>query len=224
MLLYLFGDAGVATYIEYDENASETIFNLESLSDGFEAIISPAVGRRMGLDIRKDDDVSLLKMPIEDENGNIHYLSEGYMDGVAVFEFSTCRAAENIKALMDKTGTTANDYSMLCLHQANKQIVQTVGMNVGFELDKVPYNAFERFGNNTMCSIPSVILLNMQDRLKNEKTTLLCSGFGNGLVVCSANLTFDYIKYANIGTYHPDPTHKTNAEWIEYWKKKIANT
>lgn len=220
----LFGDGGCATFIEYDENAPKTSFNLESFSDGFEAIISPAMARRMNFDIRKPEDVALLLEPIEDKDGNVHCLCEGYMDGLAVFEFSTKKAPDNIKELMAYTHTSPQDYPLLCLHQANKQIIQTVGVNAGFDLEKVPYSAFSTLGNNTMCSIPSVILLEKRNELTTDKTTLLCSGFGNGLVVCSCDLTFDRLKYAGISDYEPDATHKTNREWIDYWRHKIANT
>lgn len=222
----LFGDAGCATLIEYDENAAETTFNLESFSEEFEAIIPPAGdgGKRMFLDFRKPEDFETLTAPIETQNGSVSYLCEGYMDGVAVFEFSTQKAPANIRELMRATKTSPADYSLLCLHQANKQIIQTVGINAGFDTEKVPYTAFEQLGNNTMCSIPSVILLNKEKELQGEKTTLLCSGFGNGLVVCSCNLTLDRLKYAGTSLYEPDATHKTNKEWIEYWRHKIANT
>ena len=97
-------------------------------------------------------------------------------------------------------------------------------MNAGFDLEKVPYTAFENLGNNTMCSIPSVLMLTEKEKLKTEKQRFLCSGFGNGLVVCSCDPIFDHLKYAEISDYSPDPTHKTNSEWIEYWRNKIANT
>lgn len=221
----LFGDAGCATYIEYDESAPETTFNLESFSEGFEAIIPPASGRRMSLNIiEKKEDFETLTAPIKTVNDSNGYLYRGYMDGIAVFEFSTRKVPKNIQNLMAATNTSLADYPLLCLHQANKQIIQTVGLNSGFDLEKVPYTGFETFGNNTMCSIPSVILLNKQKELTDGKLMLLCSGFGNGLVVCSCNPTFDHLKYADISVYEPDSTHKTNKEWIEYWRNKIANT
>lgn len=221
----LFGDAGCATFIEYDENAPEITFNLESFSDGYEAIIGPARGKRMFSNYyANEEDFKILTAPIKTQSGYESHLWEGYMDGVAVFEFSTQKVPENIQEIMSATGTTPADYPLLCLHQANKQIIQIIGENAGFDIEKVPYTAFEQLGNNTMCSIPSVILLNKQKELKNEKTTLLCSGFGNGLVVCSCNPTFDHLKCAEITLYEPDPTHKTNKEWIEYWRNKIANT
>lgn len=221
----LFGDAGCATFIEYDENAPETTFNLESFSDGYEAIIGPAIGRRMFTNyFTNKESFEMLTAPIKTQSGYDAHLWEGYMDGVAVFEFSTQKVPENIQEIMSATGTTPADYPLLCLHQANKQIIQIIGENAGFDIEKVPYTAFEQLGNNTMCSIPSVILLNKQKELKNEKTTLLCSGFGNGLVVCSCNPTFNHLKCAEITLYEPDSTHKTNKEWIEYWRNKIANT
>lgn len=222
----LFGDAGCATFIEYTEEPEETIFNLETYSDGYESLISPGGGRRLGLNIKNKEDWNILTAPIETKHGTVSYLYEGYMDGVSVFEFSTQKVPNNLKTLMSFAGKSPADYPLLCLHQANKQIIQTVGTNAGFDLEKIPYTAFEELGNNTMCSIPSVILLNKRMEILEGKQTLLCSGFGNGLVVCSCQLTLNRLKCAEISQYDcasSPPPHKTNKEWIEYWRNKIAN-
>ena len=125
---------------------------------------------------------------------------------------------------MAEQGTAIDDYKFLALHQANKQIVQTVGGNVGFPLEKVPYDGFENFGNNTMCSIPATILYSQCDTIKGDGARYLCSGFGNGLVVCSVDLTLAGLKCAEINTYESAPDHKTASECRQYWRNKFINT
>jgi len=226
----LFGDAGVATLIEHVEGAPETAFNLESYSDGFEAIIGLYTGGiggggRLNLNIKNPEDVATWTELFETKNGRKACLCEGYMDGAAVFEFSTQKAPENIKALMADLGTTVDSYDQLTLHQANKQIVQTVGGNAGFPLEKVPFSGFENYGNNTMCSIPATLLHEKGEILRSGGAvrTLAC-GFGNGLVVCSIDLQLSGLKCADVKTYVKPADHKTSAEWVAYWRNKFENT
>lgn len=222
----LFGDAGCATLIEYSENAPEITFNLDTFSDGYDAIISlPIGGGRFGLDPRKPEDYEMMTARFDTANGRNACLLEGYMDGAAVFEFSTQKAPENIKALMAEMGTAPEFYDLLALHQANKQIVQTVGGNAGFPPEKVPYSGFENFGNNTMCSIPATLLLERGNLLSDGGSTrVLACGFGNGLVVCSIDLTLESLKCAEIKTYVKPADHKTGREWVSYWREKFINT
>ena len=221
----LFGDAGLATLVEYAEGAPETVFNLETFSDGYEAILVPASGARCRFDARKPEDVIQVTEKFETANGRTACLAEGYMDGPAVFEFSTQKAPANIKALMADVGTTTDSYDFLALHQANKQIIQTVGGNAGFPLEKVPFSGFENFGNNTMCSIPATLLQERGEALRNGgRVHALACGFGNGLVVCSIDLTLDGLKCADMKSYVRPADHKTSAEWRAYWREKFINT
>lgn len=220
----LFGDAGLATLVEFDQSAGETTFNLDTFSEGYEAIIGVGRGVRCDFDVRDPEDVRQMTERFETKNGRTACLAEGYMDGPAVFEFSTQKAPENIKVLMTNLGTTIDDYDQLSLHQANKQIIQTVGTNAGFPLDKVPFTCFENFGNNTMCSIPSTILLSLKEKILGDGAHCLCCGFGNGLVVCSIDLCLAHMKCAEINVYKKPADHKTTAEWRQYWREKFINT
>ena len=224
----LFGDAGLATLIEYAEGAPETAFNIGTFAEGFEAIISLVAGSadgRLNLDIRNADEVAQLVEMFETKNGRTACLAEGYMDGPAVFEFSTQKAPENIKALMAESGMSPESYDLLALHQANKQIVQTVGGNAGFPLEKVPFSGFENFGNNTMCSIPATLLQEKGEILRNGGAVhALACGFGNGLVVCSVDLPLEGLKCADMKTYVKPADHKTSTEWVAYWREKFINT
>ena len=224
----LFGDAGVATLIEAEDGAPEVAFNLETFSEGFEAIISliaGSAGGRLNLDVRNPQELTQIVEMFETKNGRTACLAEGYMDGPAVFEFSTQKAPENIKALMVDRGTTPDSYDLLALHQANKQIVQTVGGNAGFPLEKIPFSGFENFGNNTMCSIPATLLHEKGNVLRNgESVHTLACGFGNGLVVCSIDLPLIGLKCADMKTYVKPADHRTSAEWVAYWREKFINT
>jgi 3-oxoacyl-[acyl-carrier-protein] synthase III len=221
----LFGDAAVATMVEFDETATETTFNLETFSAGWDAIVCPGSGRRLGLDLRNEDDWRTLTSTFNTCNGRVACLGEGYMDGAAVFEFSTQKAPENIKALMAACGTSVETYDKVYLHQANKQIIQAVGCNAGFPLEKIPYSGFENFGNNTMCSIPSTLLYEKADDLRTASgTRVICSGFGNGLVVCSIDMTLANLRCAEINDYRHPEDALSNADWVAHWRDKFANT
>ena len=221
----LFGDAGLATLVEYADGAPETVFNLETFSDGYEAIIGPGAGARCHFDVRDPEDVRQMTERFETANGRTACLAEGYMDGPAVFEFSTQKAPANIKALMAEMGTTPDSYDFLALHQANKQIVQTVGGNAGFPLEKVPFSGFENFGNNTMCSIPATLLQERGEVLRGGGAVrALACGFGNGLVVCSIDLSLEGLKCADMKPYVRPADHKSYDEWRAYWREKFINT
>lgn len=223
----VFGDGGTATLIEYDENAKEIIFNQEVVSEGYEAIITPAGGRKIRYDFSKssnDDYNEPLLEKIETASGYSLKLIDGYMDGLAVFDFTKNYVPKNIKELMSHTQTTPEDFSYLCLHQANKQIIQTVGELSGFSLDKVPYDAFENYGNNTMCSIPTTIASIYPPLQPKGSYKLLCCAFGNGLVCLSCVLDLEGLWCSKIKDYAKPANHKNREELIEYWTNKIKNT
>jgi len=221
----LFGDAGVATLVERCEGSPEVVFNLDTFSDGFEALITPGAGARLSFDVRKRSDLDELTATFDTANGRKACMAESYMDGPAVFEFSTQKAPAGIRYLMSHVGKGVDDYDMLFLHQANKQIVQTVGSNAGFPAEKVPYSGFENFGNNTMCSIPSTLLHEKGDLLRSGGSlrALFCA-FGNGLVSCAIDMPICGMKFVETSVYERPEGFKTTGEWRTYWREKFINT
>ena len=158
----IFGDGGCATLLEYSETEHNSYFAIDTKSYGFEAIVPPFSGVRFRLNAIKDEDYELLdklrKEKITLPTGNETALLNAHLDGLAVFDFTVKIVPENIKAVLDFAKMTKDDIGALCLHQANKQIVQAVAVGAGFDETneaKVPYKAFENYGNNTMCSIPT---------------------------------------------------------------------
>ena len=218
----IFGDAGVATLIEYSDQNIPSYFNIETRSEGFEAIIPPLSGERFRINYSDDKDIELINKirnnKITTAAGNDVTLFDAYMDGMAVFDFTMSVAPENIKQLLKYANLTQDDIPVLCLHQANKQIVQTVGSTAGFNEEKIPYCAFETYGNNTMCSIPTTI--SMLDKSTNKRN-LCCAGFGNGLVCASCIINLENTYIGPIRDFQKPEYIKSREEYIEYWTKKI---
>ena len=196
----IFGDGGVATLVEYSPKEIKFFYNIETHSDGFEEIISASSGTRFRCNLLKDEDFELLKSLKDNKfttkEGNEVTFFHSYLNGIAVFDFTISVVPPNIKALMSYANIDESQVGALCLHQANKQIVQAVGSKADFPLDKVPYEAFENYGNNTMCSIPTTIALLDKE---TDKSHLVCSGFGNGLACASAVLDLSHINSAVMG-------------------------
>lgn len=221
----IFGDGGVATLVEYSEEETKSYYNIETRSDGFEAIIGPASGKRLNIHslLRDNPDIALKlgREKIATSAGNEITLFDGYLDGMAVFDFTISVVPQNIKELMKYAEKIETDIDMLCLHQANKQIIQSIGNAVDFPEEKVPYYAFENYGNNTMCSIPSTICSVLADQTKNGTVTICGSGFGNGLTCASFILDLNKIYNSGIQTYVKPEYAQTKEEYIEYWLNKM---
>ena len=218
----VFGDGGVATLLEYSSKEQHAYFDIATESKDYEAIMTPASGDRMGLSFAKNTpegyNDGLLKW-IKTPSGYETRLIYGYMDGLAVFNFTMNEVPKSISRIMDLANISEADVPYLILHQANKQIVQTVAQASGFSLEKAPYIAFENYGTNTMCSIPTSI-----NCLKNElkgTNKLLCSSFGNGLAVATCVITLDNAYLTGVKDYKKHPNHPTRQQLIDYWTKKI---
>ena len=218
----IFGDGGVATLIEYSEQELMSYYNIDTVGSGFDAIISPFSACRFGLNIFDDNDFDKLKELRQEKvtlpTGNSQYLLAGYMDGLRVFDFTIKVVPENIKSILKYTNLKHEDINALCLHQANKQIIHAVGSEAGFELEKVPYTAFETYGNNTMCSIPTTLAC-LDKEIKKDK--LLCCGYGNGLIAASSILNLENTYISEINTFRKPDYVLSRDEYIDYWRKKI---
>lgn len=222
----IFGDGGSATFIEFSEEQIESFFGVSTFSSGFDTIISPAGGCRLRYNHNLPPD-DPFNAPLVDKftskAGYLTRLMAGHMDGDAVFEFTMNKVPEQIKSVLSFSGYKHSDIAKCCLHQANKQIVQTVACAAGFSIEDAPCSVFENYGNNTMCSIPSVLSeILSKEESKLETKPYLCSGFGNGLVVATAILDLKNTYSSGIKNFEKDADFKTRSQWIDYWKSKVA--
>lgn len=101
-------------------------------------------------------------------------------DDVAVFNFTIGEVPVLLEEYMQKTGTTADDYDDLVLHQANMMILKTIAKRVGMPMEKVPV-CLDRYGNTSGCSVPLAIVDKYGTCEEDKEVNLLTSSFGIGL-------------------------------------------
>lgn len=156
----LFGDSGTATLVE---NAPSKDIFVSSNTDGagYKAIISPFGG------FRNPD------RPEAEVPGT-------RMDEIAVFNFATSEATDQINDYMKTTGTTPDDYDCLVLHQANMMIMKRIAKKTGFAPEK-NLVSLNQFGNTSSSSIPITLVYKYGEQQEDKDINALCCGFGVGL-------------------------------------------
>lgn len=182
----LFGDAGSAVALEYDEQEQESIkFHYQTDGAGYENLIVPDGGCRH---------------PFSEHSAEMEDFDEGIrrsrlhekMDGGAVFTFAFFNVPKSLNALMKEYAIDAEKVDYLLLHQANYFLLDGIRKKLKFPKEKAPNN-IDRFGNTSGTSIPLLMVTELHDVLQKQKVSLLCCGFGVGLSLGSAYLTTDHI-------------------------------
>lgn len=217
----IFGDAGSATLLEFCEEDHLSYYGIKTISSGYDSIIVPAGCQRIRYDAFKTPDDPFnapLLEKFQSKSGYSTCILRNHLDGPAVFEFTMKEVPKHIKEVLKYSNKKVEDISFCCLHQANKQIIQTIAESAGFSIDKTPYSAFEKYGNNTMCSIPSVLSDLFIQNSKFDDKPYLVSGYGNGLVVATAVLDLSQTVSTGITIFKKNKGFKTRNEWIHHWK------
>ncbi|SRR5574344_507062 len=222
----IFGDAGCATLLEYTRDITKSFYDISTYSDGYESIIIPGFGKKLSVDASKSSEDPFNKplfTTYETGKGFQTNLRLGTLDGETVFEFTMNKVPQDIKRTVENVygKFDPDEFSYCCLHQANKQIVQTIGTLINFPLDKVPYKAFEYYGNNTMCSIPTTLLSIHDDTQKFNKKPYLCSAFGNGFVTATAILDLSDTFYCGISNFEKPSDWLNREQTFKFWIDKI---
>lgn len=169
----LFGDAGTATALEFDQNAKNIEINTQSDGSGWDAIVIPDGGMRNPVSI---DSFKYKKYPGDLYRNNLQVA----LNGIEVFNFSLREVVPNIKKLLKENNRKIEDFDYLVLHQANKLINKTIVKMLKFDKTKVP-ETLSKFGNTSSASIPLTIVSELREDIKEKKLKLLLSAFGIGL-------------------------------------------
>ncbi len=182
----LFGDAGSATALEYDEDTNETIhFQLYTDGSGKDALIVPDGGCRNPF-----NEKSLLYEKFE--GGNERTRLHEILDGMSVFSFAISQVPRTFKLLAEHTDISPKNNDYLLLHQANKFICDKIRKKLKFPEEKVPCN-IKNYGNTSAASLPLMMVTELSDNLKKQKLNILMTGFGVGLSIGTVRLTTDKI-------------------------------
>lgn len=168
----LFGDAGTATAIEYDQDAAGFKFHLGNDGAGYRAIIIEDGGYR--------NPVSPLSLNVSKKaDGVIRNNLQSQLNGQEVFIFGITKAPRSIMALMERYSISLDSIDYLILHQANKMMNDKIARKVGFPEEKVPYS-LHIFGNTSSASIP-ITMVSQIKILKSDIKKHIACGFGVGL-------------------------------------------
>ena len=170
---FLFGDAGAATLLDYDESASPIIFDYGTDGSDSDKLRVEAGGFRV-----RNDETSSQRLC--DDAGNYRSKSELYMSGADVFAFTIKEVPKTILKTLTEAKWSIDDVTAYYFHQANAFMLKHLVKKLGLNPDKVPISV-ENFGNTSVASIPLAICLSADDLLIEKPAKLVLAGFGVGL-------------------------------------------
>lgn len=170
----LFGDAGSATIVERAEGDSPSFFSVGTDGKSYRHLIVPAGGFR-----QPKTDATRIEQT--DSQGNRRSPEHLYMDGSAIFAFSTIKAPAEVKRVLAAAGEEIANVDYLLFHQANKYIISTIMRGLQLPLSKTPYQVVEKYGNLSVASIPVSVCEVLRDEIMRERRRVILCGFGVGL-------------------------------------------
>jgi len=204
----LFGDAATATLVEYSGEETPSYFVTGSRGAGWDKLIAPAGGH----DIPIYADIAGLE--VVDASGNVWRMWDDIMKGMEIFKFSTEVGPKSVSEALELAGCRLEDVDYFAFHQANKQIVRSVGMYLGLPADKFSTEAFRNYGN---CGVAAVVT-DVCHNLHGKKLQKVCvTGFGVGLSWASVLLDLGQTFIGPVEEYKTPDGKMTREEKIRYW-------
>lgn len=203
----LFGDAASATLLEYTNEDMTAYFSLGTRGSGWDKIVAPATARRFPL--RED----IINLEIKDNNGNIWRPYEEILKGIDVFNFTMEVVPQNLEELLCFAQKTYDDIDFVAIHQANKQIVETIIQKAGIPKEKTTSEIFSKYGNNSTNSVVTVL---SECVCPATTQNILLSTFGVGLSWGSAIINLK--NTINLGiVFMPNKQIQTREELLNMW-------
>ena len=114
---------------------------------------------------------------VVDGAGGVYNPNNLYMDGPAIFKFTTVAVPKLVDATLAKNNLTLDDIDYTIFHQANNLILETLRKKVGIPIEKY-YIDVKDTGNTVSSTIPIAI----KESIKSGKLSgnVLLTGFGVG--------------------------------------------
>lgn len=184
----LFGDAGSASLLSYNEKAEQINFCFFTDAEKRDALTMPGFGFKNPLN--KD---SLIYKTYED--GSIRRDIDMYMDGENVFNYVVNNVPKHVRKFLDEIEMEPEEYNCLVLHQANAFMLRRLAKKIGFDLDKIPFSIHE-YGNTSSVSIPLTIC--SQNINFNFSGLNLLIGMGAGLSTGIVSIKLDNLVHASV--------------------------
>jgi 3-oxoacyl-[acyl-carrier-protein] synthase-3 len=101
-------------------------------------------------------------------------------DGGEIFRRAVIAMAESCQRVLDKTGYSSDDVSLLIPHQANARIIKGVAKRLGFPMERVVLD-IESVGNTSAASVPIALDHAWRAGRLSPGDLILTVAFGGGL-------------------------------------------
>lgn len=177
----LFGDAGTATALEFDESAAPCWYVLGTDGSGEKNLIVPRSQYRAALP--SDEKLSAV-LP--------DYL---YMDGAEVFNFTIRSVPPLVNQVLKISKKDISALTHVFFHQANAFMLKHIAKKLSLRPEQFPIN-IDRFGNTSSASIP-LLLASMGDEAKAARDVVM-TGFGVGYSWAAVQLTMDGLQVCDL--------------------------
>lgn len=169
----LFGDAGTATAVEYDEKSCGMQFMFNTDGKGAETIIVREGGYRNPFNANS-------LTPVDYGEDKIRNGVQVELDGMDVFSFGITKAPKSVKHLCEHFNIDKDGVDIFTFHQANLMMNEMIRKKLKLPEDKVPY-CMDEFGNTSCASIPLALVTREREKLQNGHLKQIACGFGVGL-------------------------------------------
>ena len=103
-----------------------------------------------------------------------------HMDGPAVWDFATEAFPQAVSAVLERTGHSLEDVSMIIPHQANINIIEAGMGELGLPMTKT-FTNLHKYGNTAGASVPIAMREAMDEGLIGEGDLVVTVAFGGGL-------------------------------------------
>jgi len=169
----LFGDAGTATALSYNENASPLQMALFTDGLSYDAIMIEDGGYRNPVNEKSFEYVDY-------GNGIVRNKLQSVLDGSSVFTFGISKAPQSVNALIEHFEIDKDTVDYFVFHQANMLMNEKIRTKLKLPEEKVPY-ILKDFGNTSSTSIPLTLVNNIGDKFNDSEVKILACAFGVGL-------------------------------------------
>jgi 3-oxoacyl-[acyl-carrier-protein] synthase-3 len=167
----LFGDAGSATALETEPEASPLHGVFGTDGQGAEHLIIRAGALRAPL-------LPPATPHPPELQERLYRDSRLHLNGTEVFNFTLRRVPGLIEAILAEAGAAKDDIDYFVMHQANAFMLTHLRLKAGLPEAKVPL-ALDRFGNTSSASIPLTIAARLAEAVL-QRRRLVLMGFGVG--------------------------------------------
>lgn len=165
----IFGDGASASLISTEGFAKIGEFVLGSDGSGYDRLIHKTGAMRHYMSLNDYH---------EDENGTPLSSDHLFMDGKAIFDFTSDVVPPMIEETLQKNNLTADDVDLYVFHQANKYMINYLRKLMEIDKDKF-YVFMETVGNTVSSTIPIALCeAQKEGRLHGN---IVLAGFGVGL-------------------------------------------